>query len=179
MKNSTLVVMLMVCIGIMTLTSAATTQAVGQESLEKYGEDEGLWSGIGARSLEGAWDVTVTIRNCADGTEVRSLPRLITFFQGGTVQETAAGGTQAAPAPRTPGHGIWESLGGRSFRYTIKFLRLDANGGPAGYLRETRSVDVDETGNNFAATGVATIFLPNGVQIGPICATETGAKIGF
>ena len=135
--------------------------------------------GNGARALEGAWDVTVTLRNCADGSEIRSFPRLNTFMQGGTMQETAASGTSAQPALRSPGHGIWQHYEGRSFGYSIKFLRLNADGSPAGFVRESRSVEVSPMGGMYTATGSSVIYLPNGVVLGPFCSTEEGAKIGI
>ena len=156
----------------------AGTLLHGQAGAERSATGDDVWNGAGARSVEGAWDVTVTIRNCADGVEIRSFPRLNTFMQGGTMQETAAGGTAAQPALRTPGHGIWEPVDGRSFRYTIKFLRLNADGSPAGFVRETRAVEVSPMGSEYSATGTAFIHLPNGTIVGPICATEAGTKIG-
>lgn len=163
------------------LVSAAFvgTLSYGQAAAEKSAGSDDIWNGAGARSVEGAWDVTVTIRNCADGVEIRSFPRLNTFMQGGTMQETAAGGTPAQPALRTPGHGIWELVDGRSFKYTIKFLRLNADGSPAGFVRETRAVEVSPMGAHYTATGTAFIHLPNGTVIGPVCATEAGTKIGI
>jgi hypothetical protein len=152
------------------------TLSYGQGAAEQSTPSNDVW-GTGARSVEGAWDVTVTLRNCADGVEIRSFPRLNTFMQGGTMQETAAGGTAAQPALRSPGHGIWETVDGRSFRYTLKFLRLNADGSPAGYVRETRVVDVSPIGTEYSATGTAFIHLPNGTVIGPVCATEAGTKL--
>ena len=136
-----------------------------------------LWSGNGARSIEGAWDVTVTLRNCLDGAEIRSFPRLNTFMQGGTMQETAAAGTAAQPALRSPGHGVWAHIAGQSFTYTIKFLRLNADGSPAGFVRENRAVEVDAFESSYSATGTASINLPNGTVLGPFCATEAGTRI--
>ena len=160
-------------------TILIVTMAYAQISSEKDGVAADSAIGIGARSLEGAWDVTVTLRNCTDGSEIRSFPRLNTFMQGGTMQETAASGTSAQPALRTPGHGLWEHYDARSFRYSIKFLRLNADGSPAGYVRETRAVDVSPLGGMYTATGTSLVYLPNGVVLGPFCATEDGTKIGI
>jgi hypothetical protein len=152
------------------------TLSFAQVSSEKGGVADDF-TGFGARAIEGAWDVNVTLRNCSDGNEIRSFPRLNTFMQGGTMQETAAGGTAAQPALRTPGHGIWESVDVRSFRYSIKFLRLNADGSPAGFVRETRVVELSPLGTQYSATGTAFINLPNGTVIGPVCATEAGTKL--
>jgi hypothetical protein len=140
-----------------------------------------LWSGSasakGAKSLEGAWDVTVTLRNCESGAAIRSFPRMLTFAKGGTLAEFAAAGTEAAPVARAPGHGAWEYLGSHSFTYSVKFLRLTPWGGPDGYISEVRILDVDRSGNAFSADGVAVVTFANGAQSPQLCATETGTRL--
>lgn len=160
-------------------TVLIVTMAYAQIYSEKDGVAADFAIGNGARALEGAWDVTVTLRNCADGSEIRSFPRLNTFMQGGTMQETAASGTAAQPALRSPGHGVWQHYDGRSFGYSIQFLRLNADGSPAGYVRETRAVEVSPIGGMYTATGTSLIYLPNGVVLGPFCSTEAGTKINI
>ena len=63
--------------------------------------------------LEGTWRVQVTIRDCASGAALRTFPAFLTFAQGGTLTETTTG---FPPALRTPGHGVWEHLGGHTYR---------------------------------------------------------------
>ena len=131
----------------------------------------------GAKALEGTWDVLGTIRDCGTGAAIRSAPRLVTFHKGGTLTEWAAFGTEQAPTNRTVGQGAWEYLGDGEFAYSLKFLRLTSFGGPDGFVSELRTLEVDPSGQSFAADGVAHITLPNGFVIGPLCATEAGTKL--
>lgn len=179
MKNTSFNMVGKVALVILVSAVFVGTLSYGQTGAEKSAASDDVWVGNGARSLEGAWDVTVTLRNCSDGAEIRSFPRLNTFMQGGTMQETAAGGTAAQPALRTPGHGIWEHVDGRSFRYTVKFLRLNADGSPAGFVREIRVGEVSPLGTEYSATGTAFIHLPNGTVLGPVCATEAGTRLAI
>lgn len=131
----------------------------------------------GSKALEGAWEVAVTLRDCASGASIRSFPRMITFHKGGTLTEWTAAGTDAAPVTRGVGQGAWEYLGNQQFTYSLKFLRLTAFGGPDGFIRELRTLNVDPSGLQYDADGIAHITLANGFVVGPICATEIGTRL--
>jgi hypothetical protein len=131
----------------------------------------------GAKTLEGTWDVAVTLRNCATGDPIRPpFPRMITFHKGGTLSEFGAAGTEAMPVARAPGHGSWEYLGDGGFSYSVTFLRLTTSGGPDGSISEVRILDVDPSGDDYTADGVAVITFANGTQSPQLCATEVGTK---
>lgn len=140
-----------------------------------------LWpaaaSAHGAKSLEGTWDVTVTLRNCVTNDAIRSFPRMVTFAKGGTLSEWAAAGLEAAPVYRGSGQGSWEYLGKRAFSYSLKFLRLTPYGGPDGSISELRLLEVNHAGNTFSAEGVAVITFANGTTSPQLCATEEGKRV--
>jgi hypothetical protein len=131
----------------------------------------------GSKALEGTWDVTVTIQACDTGASIRSFGRLITFHRGGTLTEWAASGSEAAPVSRSVGQGAWEYLGAQGFSYSLKFLRMTAFGGADGFVSELWSLDVDRSGESYSADGTAHINLANGIVVGPLCVTESGAKL--
>lgn len=137
----------------------------------------GVASAQGPRAIAGTWDVTITLRNCQSGDPIRSFPRLITFHRGGSVSETAAGGTAALPAARSPGQGQWEYLGRGEYGYSLKFLRLTPFGGPDGFVNETRVLELDSTHGRYFADGVAVITFGNGAQSPELCATEEGTRL--
>ena len=134
-------------------------------------------SAQGAKALEGTWDVTVTLRDCATDAAIRSFPRMVTFHKGGTLTERAVAGTEAAPSARTGGQGAWDYLGAQEFTYSLKFLRLTTFGGPDGFVGELWALDLDRSGQSYAADGIVHITLANGFVVGPLCATEDGAKL--
>lgn len=68
-----------------------------------------------AQDIDGAWLMSVTLRNCA--TNVALGPpflTLITFHAGGTLSESAAS-AGFAPGQRGPGHGSWRRTGSSTF----------------------------------------------------------------
>lgn len=134
-------------------------------------------SAQGAKALEGTWDVTVTLRNCQTGDAIRSIPRMVTFAKGGTLSEFAAGGTDAMPVSRSPGHGAWAYLGDSLFTYSVKFMRLTASGAPDGSISEVRDLAMDSSGDSFTADGRAVITFANGTQSPVLCATEAGTRL--
>jgi hypothetical protein len=130
----------------------------------------------GPKALEGTWDVTVTLRDCASDTAIRSFPRMVTFHTGGTLTEWAAAGTEAMPTIRSVGQGAWEFLGKREFTYSVKFLRLTPFGGPNGSVAEQFVLEVESSGLGYAAEGIAHVTFANGVVI-PLCLSEAGIKV--
>lgn len=138
---------------------------IGKEDASKFA------AGNGSKSLEGAWTVAVTLRNCQTGAAIRTFPRMITFMQGGTMQEFAAAGP---PTLRGPGQGVWNFLYDGKFTYALHFLRFGADGTLAGSVVERRSLEVD--GDTYNATGTAEVFDANGNVIVTTCATEEGTR---
>jgi hypothetical protein len=130
----------------------------------------------GPKALEGTWDVTVTVRNCATDAAIRSFPRMVTFHKGGTLTEWAAAGSEAFPTNRSVGQGTWELLGARKLTYSLKFLRLTPFGGPDGSVAEQYILEVESSGLGYAAEGVARVTLANGTVI-PLCLSEAGIKV--
>lgn len=69
----------------------------------------------GPQALEGAWAMSITLRDCATGAALGPPFRsLLTFHDGGTVSESP-GTTQFAPGQRSSGHGVWYHAGGSTF----------------------------------------------------------------
>ena len=54
----------------------------------------------GAGKIEGAWNVNVTVRNCATGQPVATVYRMLTFADDGVIQESAAFFNPLTPARR-------------------------------------------------------------------------------
>jgi len=88
--------------------AAATSSAFAQEN--------------GARTLEGVWGMTLTLRDCATGMPLGPPFRsLLTFHAGGAVSESP-GTTQFAPGQRSTGHGAWTRSGPGTF--TSRFVAM-------------------------------------------------------
>jgi len=93
------VVRLGVAAGIVVLTAAAAERPLTAD----------------AKTLEGAWIVQVSQRDCATQEVRGSFTSLVTFVNGGTIYESP-GGLAFAPGQRSTGHGVWSRLGDSTFR---------------------------------------------------------------
>src|SRR5262245_48806883 len=61
-------------------------------------------------SIEGAWLVRVTLRDCGTNAPIGSFNSLVSFHDGGTISETTSSSAFAI-GQRSPGHGNWEFEG--------------------------------------------------------------------
>ncbi len=87
-------------------------------------ETELLRNGNGGneRSLIGSWDVQVSIRDCQSGEFLFGFPAMITYNQGGTMQESDLG---APVLTRLNGHGVWERQHGRQYSAAFRWLNFN------------------------------------------------------
>lgn len=114
-----------------------------------------------------------TISNCQTGAVTESFPKLITFMQGGTMQESSA---SLAGFLRTSGHGVWSRGRGRTYSYALQFFRFNANNTYAGLVRARWQVQLDTIGNHYTATGAIEIFNPAGILVANLCGAETATR---
>ena len=129
----------------------------------------------GGRSLEGAWDMSITFRNCVTGEAIRERAGLISFMFGGVLQEFGTG--QMVPRDRTDAHGNWSHVSGAQYYAVSKAFRFNADGSLAGTAKLYRSIDVAVDGRSFSASVTSEIFDTGGNLIANGCATETGTRI--
>jgi hypothetical protein len=122
--------------------------------------------------LEGTWRVQVTIRDCASGAALRTFPAFLTFAQGGTLTETTTG---FPPALRTPGHGVWEHLGGNTYRAVSEAFLFNPAGVWTGTQRLTQIIEISKDGEEMNSNATNEIFDINGNLIISGCATAVGS----
>jgi hypothetical protein len=94
-----------------------------------------------------------------------------TYVGGGSMLET--GGSSPF---RSPGHGIWQHVGGRNFTATFIFFRFNPDGTYAGTQKVTRHFEVGGNGDEFTATASVEILDANDNLIASGCATETARR---
>jgi hypothetical protein len=75
----------------------------------------------GRKSLEGAWFVRVTLRACDTNASLGSFLSLVSFHEGGTISETTSSPAFAI-GQRSPGHGVWQFEGHRTYSQQIVSL---------------------------------------------------------
>lgn len=133
------------------------------------GQDKGGKSQAG--KLEGTWSVEIAQLNCQTGATIGTIQALNTYVRGGSMLETGNGSFF-----RSPGHGIWQHVGGRDFTATLTFFRFNAAGAFIGSARATKTIAVGDDGDEFTATTAVEIFDVNGILIGNACAADTAQR---
>jgi len=136
-------------------------------------------------TLEGAWDVVVTIRapadNCATAPIVPDSPDAPnpfkshnTFHLGGTMSEF---GIRVPPAARSPGHGVWERLGLRSYAYRNQFYSFDPESNALLALMDLNAdLRLSRTGDAFTGSAKFVRTLVDETVLN-FCATLEGTRI--
>ncbi len=130
-------------------------------------------NGGNGRSLIGSWDVLVTARDCQSGTPFFSFPAMITYNQGGTMQESDLGGPGIV---RLNGHGVWERQTGRQYSAAFRFLNFNPNRTFAGTNVVRSSISLSQSGNEYTSTDTAELIDANGNVIPLGCATQTAKR---
>jgi len=99
-----------------------------------------------ATAIEGVWEPTVTILDCASGAVLVSFLSMDTYIRDGSYVGVGA------PEPHTPGFGRWQHISGREFTARYQFFTYDPDGIPNGRLRVSARIMLAADGNSFTAT---------------------------
>jgi hypothetical protein len=136
-----------------------------------------------ARPINGAWEVTTTVRldakDCATaavvGVGLNPFPSFYTFHDGGTLNEQ---GARASSANRGSGHGLWVRTGYSTVRYRLKFHGFDDNRLLVSTTEVTVDAAVAKGGGAFEGIGrlVQTDLSGNSRRF---CLTLTGTRMSL
>ncbi len=126
-----------------------------------------------ARALEGTWDAQVTLRNCQTGAPIRTFVSIGTFMSGGTMLDSTSGVPQSR---KTPGHGVWSHLSGRTFRFKFKFFTFDPSGNFTGWQIISHEATLNREATEYESAGTAEFYDPNGNLLFTGCSTTTATR---
>ena len=134
-------------------------------------------------ALVGAWQVEVTVRrdapDCTVSTPVpfgpNPFPSLNTFHAGGTMSET---GSRSSPAMRSPGHGVWQRTGHRTYETRYTFQGFDANGLLATNMDIRSAITLARDSQTFTGVG-RLLFSDISGNVQPFCATLEGVRFSL
>jgi len=142
--------------------SGTQIPVLAQSGQEQRGKEQ--------QPLEGAWDISVTIRSCATGVPLATGRVIHMFIDGGTYTEIGD------RANRSAGLGTWRHLGGRSYSTRHKFIEYSATGTFNGTTVITREIELSKTGDEFTATTTSENFDANDQLFNTNCATSTATR---
>lgn len=127
-------------------------------------------------SLVGSWDVRVTARDCQTGMPIPFIPvfpAMVTYDQGGTMQQTDLGGPGLV---RLPGHGVWKRQSGREYSAAFRFLNFNLDRSFAGTNVVRSAISLSHSGNEYTSTDTLEILDANGDVVVTGCATQTATR---
>jgi hypothetical protein len=129
------------------------------------------------RTIQGVWRTMVTPVNCQTGDPLGPpFPGLFTFNKDGTMSEYGIG-PGSSPALRSPGHGVWEhGQGWQDYSFTFTFYRYNASGVFIGSQKVTATVELGDSGDEFATHSVVEVLDANGNVIATFCARAAGTR---
>ena len=127
-------------------------------------------------SLVGSWDVRVTARDCQTGVPIPCIPifpAIVTYDQGGTLQQTDLGGPGLV---RLPGHGVWERENGRQYSAAFRFLNFLPDRTFVGTNVVRSAITLGKDGSSYITSDTVEILDANGFVIDRGCATTTATR---
>lgn len=178
MKNTILKTIVWAALALLLPVASAQLQASAQSAATegKYDErpqEKLLQSNKNTQGFAGTWNVQVTITNCQTGAPIITFPSITTFFTGGTMIDSTSRMPQSA---KTPGHGVWEHLTGRKYRFKFKSFSFDAGGNFTGWTIITHEADLETDANSYTSAGTSEFYNSSGVLTATGCSTTTATR---
>lgn len=121
-------------------------------------------------TLEGDWDVSVTVTNCQTGAPIRMVRAIQAYHHDGSFTETANS------ASRGISEGVWSTAGDHNYVARYWFFRYKADGTFASFASARNSVKLGSDGH-FTAKGSIQDFDANGNLISTGCVVQTAYQL--
>jgi|SRR5690348_8499785 hypothetical protein len=122
-------------------------------------------------SIEGVWNVTVTVTNCQTGAPIRVVHAIQGFSHDGSFSETASTYLRGSSI------GTWNHNGGQNYSTTYWFYRYTATGAFASFAYALNSEKLDDNGNHFTASGIIQDFDANNNLISVGCVVHSATRL--
>ena len=121
-------------------------------------------------TLEGVWNVSVTVTDCTTGAPIRTVHSLQAYHHDGTVNETAN------TASRGPSEGVWRDAGGGTYKDSFYFYRYTSTGTFASLAHGVNTITLSADGH-YTSVGYVYDFDANGNLISTGCVIHTAYRM--
>jgi hypothetical protein len=122
-------------------------------------------------SIEGTWEVSVTVKNCQTGALIRIVRSLQMFIGDGSFTETAN------TAARGSSLGAWRHTEAQNYDDKFWFFRYKPDGTFASLAKGVDHITVNSDGNEFDSYGTVQDFDANNMLISTGCVTHTAKRL--
>jgi hypothetical protein len=123
-------------------------------------------------TLEGVWNVSVTVTDCTTGAPIRTVHSLQAYHHDGSVGETAN------TASRGPSEGVWSPGGnGQTYNDSFYFYRYTSTGTFASLAHGVDTISLTADGAHYTSTGNVYDFDANGNLLSTGCVIHTAYRL--
>ena len=122
-------------------------------------------------SIEGVWNVTVTVTNCQTGALIRTVRAIQGFSHDGSFTETASTYLRGSSI------GIWNHDDGDNYSTTYWFFRYTPTGALASFAYALNKEKLDDDGDHFTASGTIQDFDASGNLISTGCVVHSATRL--
>jgi hypothetical protein len=123
------------------------------------------------RTLEGVWNVAVTVTDCTTGAPIRTVYSLQAYHHDGTVNETAN------TASRGPSEGVFLAAGEHKYKDSFYFYRYTSAGTFASLAHGVNTITLSADGSHYTSTGNVYDFDANGNLLSTGCVVHTAYRL--
>ncbi|MEX2126021.1 MAG: hypothetical protein WD795_19175 [Woeseia sp.] len=125
--------------------------------------------------IEGVWNVSVVITDCASGVALPLPPfdAMAMFGGDGTFHDTNS--NSPTLMVRSDAFGHWKHVRGNKYRFAFKAFHFDLAGMYLGYNIVSHDVVLARNGKSYSSKGTVEFFNPDGTQRPPVlgCSEST------
>ena len=125
--------------------------------------------------LEGAWDVVVQPRVCANNSVITTFQAAYYFEPGGNFSGLSSG-TGSGGRGREQ-LGIWKHLDGNRYAFKIKTYLFDAAGIATSYQVVIHQGELSQDGQSWSSTGISKTYSLGHVEINAGCSTIEATRV--
>lgn len=122
-------------------------------------------------SIEGVWNVTVTVTDCQTGTLIRTVHAIQGFSHHGSFTETASTYLRGSSI------GTWKHDGGDNYSTSYWFFRYTPTGAFASFASALNKEQLSDDGNHFTASGTIQDFDASGNLISTGCVEHSATRL--
>jgi hypothetical protein len=152
----------------------------GQESVPLH-QDHAVWdkSWRSGDPIEGVWNVSVVITDCASGNPLGPPPfdAMAMFNANGTFQDTNS--NSPTLQVRSDAFGYWEHTRGKKYRFAFKAFHFDLAGMYIGYNIVRHTVVLAKNGKSYTSRGTVEFFSPDGTTRPPVLGCSEATATPF
>jgi len=122
-------------------------------------------------TLEGVWNVSVTVTDCNTGAVIRTVHSLQAYHHDGTLGETAN------TALRGPSEGVWKAAGNGTYSDSFYFYRYTSTGAFASLAHGTDTITLGSDAGTYTSIGHVQDFDANGNLLSTGCVLHTAYRL--